>query len=196
MFTLVASPKTPTVFPSKLDEPFDGVVKINRLDYNKESKCFFVHMTSPELAKVNKEIIDTFGDPKNDNNLQQYVAQTLNRPAGAELSAGVQSTVAGVSCQSDKPSVEEFKAMAVEAKRQAYKAFQALLGKSVTVHQYRNRYGKMNIAYIPKQAVSETPVVTSVATQDVAPGMIDPNFNQQKSQTIASLEEQLDNLPF
>jgi hypothetical protein len=185
MFTVVASPKSiSSNFPTQYKGDFDGKVTIKSVDYNKDNGCFFVHMSNPALAKINKEIIDVFGNQKDASKGTKFAEQTINRADGALKSAGAftePSTVNG----------ETLDELNLNAKRMAFAKFSSLVGKEVNIHQFTRRgFSNPNINYIFNDGIKETPV----ATPDVAPGMIIPNFSQKAS--FDDLEAELNNMPF
>lgn len=188
MFTVVASPKSiSSNFPTQYKEDFDGKVTIKSVDYNKNNGCFFVHMTNPALAKINKEIIDVFGNQKDASKGTKFAEQTINRADGALKSAGAFTEPTTVSGN----TLDELN---LNAKRMAFSKFSSLVGKEVNVHQFTRRgFSNPNINYIFNDDIDKVNEID--AYPDVAPGMLIPRDNNQDS-SFDDLEAELNNLPF
>lgn len=186
-YTITASPKSiASQFPAQYKDDYDGIVEIVSVEANKEKGLFFVHMSNPELRRINREIIDIFGNQKDINKGTKFAEQTINRADGALKSAGAftePTTVSG----------ETLDELNRNAKNIAYKKFQSIIGKTVNVHQFTRRgFSNPNINYIfdDIDEVNETD-----ANPDVAPGMLIPRHRNQDS-SFKDLEAELNNMPF
>jgi hypothetical protein len=178
MLQIVANPKSTTSnFPERYEGRYNGQVTIEDVNYDKKSNCFFVHMTSPSLKKANQDIVDIFGNQKDFTKGKLFAQQVINRASAALKSSGDYDTT--VSATGDDKSIDDLKELNANAKREAYKAFMSLIGKTVTISQFQGKGGtRLNYDFNELETNNE-----------VLPGMLDTN-------KVASLEEQLANIPF
>ena len=172
MLQIVANPKSITSnFPTRYEGRYNGQVTIEDVNYDQKSNCFFVHMTSPSLKKANQDIVDTFGNQKDFTKGDAFAQQIINRASGALKSSGDYDTTVSA-------TGNDIKELNTNAKREAYKVFMSLIGKTVTISQFQGKGGvRLNYVYNEPETNNE-----------VLPGMLDTS--------ALSLEEQLANIPF